>query len=74
MNVMKGEKRMKKRTSRIIAMMLVLVMVICNQSYSSWASDRNDIVSEGAEIASDESGAEQSGIATDSDAWQEADN
>ena len=45
---------MKKRMSRIIAIMLVLLMVVCNQSYSSMASDTDNSISEEAKTLSGE--------------------
>ena len=58
---------MKRRLSRIIAIMLVLIIAVCNQSYSSWASDEDNNISEEIEMVSEENEAEQSEIATDSD-------
>ena len=58
---------MKRRLSRIIAILLVLIIAVCNQSYSSWASDEDINISEEIEVVSGENEIEQSEIATDSD-------
>ena len=62
---------MKRRLSRIIAIMLVLLMVVCNQNYSAWASDEDNNIQEEIEMLSGDNEAEQSEIATDSDAEPE---
>ncbi|MBR1816254.1 MAG: InlB B-repeat-containing protein [Lachnospiraceae bacterium] len=59
---------MRRRLSRIIAIMLVLIIAVCNQSYSAWASDEDNNIQEEIEMVSEENEAEQSEIATDSDA------
>ncbi|MBQ8913883.1 MAG: hypothetical protein IJ054_07570 [Lachnospiraceae bacterium] len=59
---------MKRRLSRIIAIMLVLIIAVCNQSYSAWASDEDNNIQEEIETVSEANEAEQSEIATDSDA------
>ena len=65
---------MKKRMSRIIAIMLVLLMVVCNQSYSSMASDTDNSISEEAKTLSGENEAGYTEVATDSDAGIEVNN
>ena len=60
------KKDMKKRMSRIIAIMLVLLMVVCNQSYSSMASDTDNSISEEAKTLSGENEAGYTEVATDS--------
>ena len=65
---------MKKRLSRIIAIMLVLLMVICNQSYASMASDTDNSISEEAKTLSGENEAGYTEVATDSDAGIEVNN
>ncbi|MBR1816230.1 MAG: hypothetical protein IJ763_05965 [Lachnospiraceae bacterium] len=59
---------MRRRLSRIIAIMLVLIIAVCNQSYSAWASYEENNISEEIEMVSGDYEAEQSEIATDSDA------
>lgn len=65
---------MKKRMSRIIAIMLVLLMVVCNQSYSSMASDTDNSISGEAKTLSGENEAGYTEVATDSDAGIEVNN
>ena len=65
---------MKKRLSRIIAIMLVLLMVICNQSYSSMASDTDNSISGETKTLSGENEAGYTEVATDSDAGIEVNN
>ena len=65
---------MKKRMSRIIAIMLVLLMVVCNQSYSSMASDTDNSISGETKTLSGENEAGYTEVATDSDAGIEVNN